>query len=206
LISIAFQKSPVFEEMSTREKNLMIVKGYYLKKITGCRAFVLLLSVILLTAGKSFGQEQREMKKTICAGGIIFHPLFPDQLAIVMGKKGTWSLPKGHVEKGETVLEGAKREIYEETGLTDLVFDRELGSYERIIHKKNGNDEYDEIKVIHIFLFHTESTQLRPVDPANPEAKWANVEECLQLLKHDTDKEFLLKNVCPLIPIKVKNR
>jgi len=31
---------------------------------------------------------------------------------------GKWNIPAGHLELGETIFEGAKREIYEETGCT----------------------------------------------------------------------------------------
>jgi 8-oxo-dGTP pyrophosphatase MutT (NUDIX family) len=33
-----------------------------------------------------------------------------------------WDFPKGRVEAGETALEGARREVAEETGITDLAF------------------------------------------------------------------------------------
>jgi 8-oxo-dGTP pyrophosphatase MutT (NUDIX family) len=36
--------------------------------------------------------------------------------------KGHWDLPKGHVEKGETEEQTARREINEETGVTDIEF------------------------------------------------------------------------------------
>lgn len=35
-------------------------------------------------------------------------------------KKGHWDFPKGHLEKDETELEAAKREVAEETGLKDI--------------------------------------------------------------------------------------
>ena len=35
-------------------------------------------------------------------------------------RRGTWECPGGHVEKGETALEAAKRELIEETGAKDF--------------------------------------------------------------------------------------
>lgn len=36
---------------------------------------------------------------------------------LVLDKGNKWDLPKGHVEPGETFIQGALRECYEETGL-----------------------------------------------------------------------------------------
>ena len=39
-------------------------------------------------------------------------------LLLVKGRRsGKWSFPKGHIESGETTLDCALRELYEETGL-----------------------------------------------------------------------------------------
>src|SRR5260221_4761568 len=40
------------------------------------------------------------------------------QVLLVRHKSGHWTLPKGHPELNETPLECAKRELFEETGLT----------------------------------------------------------------------------------------
>ena len=34
-------------------------------------------------------------------------------------ERGTWEIPGGHIEEGESWLEAAKRELYEETGAVD---------------------------------------------------------------------------------------
>lgn len=40
-----------------------------------------------------------------------------NKLLVVLGRCGLYSLPKGVIEKGETFIECAQREAYEETGL-----------------------------------------------------------------------------------------
>ena len=98
-----------------------------------------------------------------------------------------WSLPKGHVEADEDLLTAARREIYEESGVKQLEYVAELGSYERM-----GGKKLNELKRITIFLFKTEEVKLQPLDSANPEARWVNPEEVVNLLTHEKDKEFWL--------------
>ena len=62
----------------------------------------------------------KKINKTITAGGIIINEY--KEVVIVNQNHDSWSLPKGHVEDNETILETAKREIYEETGLSDIEF------------------------------------------------------------------------------------
>ena len=69
------------------------------------------------------------MKKTHSAGGVVTNQ---EGKVLVVSQHGTsWSLPKGHIDPGETALAAARREIYEESGIRDLEFVRELGTYER---------------------------------------------------------------------------
>lgn len=55
--------------------------------------------------------------KSRCYGGIIKSSSSGKYL-LVKGFTGKWSFPKGHREENETPHDCAKREIYEETGLT----------------------------------------------------------------------------------------
>lgn len=129
------------------------------------------------------------MIKTESAGGIVLR----DGFVLVVNQRGTsWSLPKGHIEQGESPLQAAKREIAEESGITDLQFIKELGSYQRYLIGKNGDDDKSELKTIHLFLFRTTTKMLKPRDPKNPEARWVAKDKVADLLTHPKDKEFYL--------------
>jgi ADP-ribose pyrophosphatase YjhB (NUDIX family) len=128
------------------------------------------------------------MRKTRSAGGVVTNH---EGKVLVVSQRGTsWSLPKGHVDAGENALLAAKREIYEESGIRDLEFVRELGSYERHKIGVDGGDDRSELKEITMFLFRTSETLLRPVDPDNPEARWVEKSKVALLLTHARDKEF----------------
>ena len=68
-------------------------------------------------------------KYTYCSGGIIIND--KQEIAIVNQNHNSWSLPKGHIDDGETKLEAAIREIYEETGITNPKLIKSLGSFGR---------------------------------------------------------------------------
>ncbi len=128
------------------------------------------------------------MKKTHSAGGVVTNN---EGKILVVSQHGTsWSLPKGHIDPGENAVVAAKREIYEESGIRDVEFIRELGTYERHRIGVDGGDDPSELKVITMFLFRTGEKSLRPVDPDNPQAKWVEKSKVAALLTHEKDKEF----------------
>ncbi len=130
-----------------------------------------------------------EAKVTHSAGGLI---LSAENKILLVSQYGTsWSLPKGHLEVGEDDLKAAHREIFEETGLKELVFIKELGTYERFRIGRDGNEEKDELKKIKIFLFRTSELTLEPQDPDNPVAKWVEIGELQKYLTHPKDQAFI---------------
>jgi len=102
----------------------------------------------------------------------------------------SWSLPKGHVDDGESARDAAAREIYEETGVRDLVYVRDLGSYDRFRTAFDGGDDVEELKTITMFLYTTVEMALAPVDPVHPEARWVSRDEVVGLLTHRLDQAF----------------
>ncbi len=129
-------------------------------------------------------------KETLTAGGVVLNK--KGQVLVVNQNNNSWSLPKGHIDPGESDLEAAKREVYEESGISDLKFIKELGRYERYRIGLNDSDDKSELKKIVMFLFTTIQEELKPIDPGNPEARWVEKNKVADLLTHRKDKEFFL--------------
>lgn len=130
------------------------------------------------------------MKQTQSAGGVVLNE--KNQVLVVSQFGTSWSLPKGHVEQGEDLRDAAVREITEESGVSDLEFIKELGSYSRYrIGKDPRFEDETELKTITLFLFRTKHTgSLSPIDPHNPEARWVEKDEVSELLTNKKDREF----------------
>jgi 8-oxo-dGTP pyrophosphatase MutT (NUDIX family) len=133
-------------------------------------------------------------KSKVSTGGVVINS--KKQVAVVSQHGNSWSLPKGHVDPGEDEIEAAKREIYEEAGiaLDKLKVVKYLGEYQRYrIGKDPKVDDKTSLKTIKIYLFKTNQKNLNPVDPANPEARWVEIDDVSALLTHSKDKEFFEK-------------
>lgn len=131
------------------------------------------------------------MKETRSAGGVVVNS--KGEVLVVSQHGTSWSLPKGHIDPGEDPLAAAKREIYEESGVSELQLLRELGTYQRYKIGVNGGEDRSELKTITMFLFKTSQNSLKPTDPDNPEARWVVKKEVADLLTHPEDKKFFSK-------------
>jgi 8-oxo-dGTP pyrophosphatase MutT (NUDIX family) len=121
------------------------------------------------------------------AGGIVLGEAGTVVLVKSRGGDGSWLFPKGHFDAGETDEETARREIQEETGLTDLELLDDLGTYERPSIRHDGTDRA-EMKSIHMFLFsappHTALTPSLEI----AEAKWVPYREVAQSIGSEKDR------------------
>ncbi len=81
------------------------------RPISGLRNFV-----------KTHRPTIKEVVREPTAGGIVFRRSKKGELEILLiaDSKKRWTIPKGHIEEGETPRQTAKREIQEETGLKNM--------------------------------------------------------------------------------------
>lgn len=75
--------------------------------------------LIIMTedADASFKRFSKLFQPVAAAGGVVFNE--KDEVLLIF-RQGKWDLPKGKVDKGETVEEAAIREVQEECGIEKL--------------------------------------------------------------------------------------
>lgn len=91
----------------------------------------------------------RKLPVVTAAGGMVFNEK-KEILFIYRNKR--WDLPKGKVEKNETLKEAAVREVMEETGIKDLEIKDFLQETFHVFQRKN---KY-KLKVTHWFEMYSE--------------------------------------------------
>ena len=129
------------------------------------------------------------------AGGVVVNS--EGKIALVQQHGNSWSFPKGGIEAGESELEAARREVFEETGLRDLeLLQKELlGSYERYSLGLDGKTENPDwgLRKRTLFLFGAHETDFRAEahDEEITDMRWVTFDEALELLTHPKDREFL---------------
>ena len=101
--------------------------------------------------------------------------------------QGHWDFPKGNKEKGETYLETTKREIKEETGISDIVF-RDRFEKEITYNYSRQNEKISK-KVIY-FLAKTKATNV-VLSSEHTDFVWELYENALKRLTYKNAKEIL---------------
>jgi 8-oxo-dGTP diphosphatase len=116
----------------------------------------------LSTLFVSLMTEESETREgpTIGVGGVVIQ----DERVVLIRRgteplKGHWSIPGGRLEWGETLVEGVRRELREETGLEVRVGEL-IEAFERIFRDAAGRPRYHF--VILDFLCEAERGQPRP--------------------------------------------
>ena len=88
---------------------------------------------------------KKKLKTIVAGGGLVYNP--KGEILFIY-RNDRWDLPKGKVDKGETIKDAAIREVEEETGVKKLKIDSLLKKTYHIF-KRNGTYK---LKETHWFL------------------------------------------------------
>jgi len=99
--------------------------------------------------------------REISAGGVVYKRDEEGIKFLLLKKTGariTWVLPKGKIDKGESVEEAAQREVQEETGLSQLKIIKKLGE-ENYFYRSYQKEKFLVKKTVYYFLMRTEGRE-----------------------------------------------
>ncbi len=137
-------------------------------------------------------------KKDRSIGVIIFHMKSgKPEFLIIKHRQGHWSFPKGHKEKGETDIQTAKRELSEETGITDVKFISEKIELSEVYIFNSGKNHRVE-KSVDYFIAEVFSETVKIDNKEIVNFQWCEQEEGLKLVTF-TESENLLKKAYNII-------
>lgn len=136
------------------------------------------------------------MKREFSAGGIVVRRLGgrPHVAAIRPqgAKPGTWVLPKGAIDPGESPAQTALREVREETGLEGRAVEK-LGDV-KYVYTWNGERIF---KVVSFFLVRAGRGRIGEIEEAMrvevAEARWLPLEEAPTLLAYGGERAMAAK-------------
>lgn len=92
----------------------------------------------------------QDILRETTAGGVVFRRDKNGQVQILLAQdaKDRWTIPKGHIEPGETPRQTAEREIQEETGLKEMDVLDHLGKTQFRYRRQNSL----VLMTMHVFL------------------------------------------------------
>jgi 8-oxo-dGTP pyrophosphatase MutT (NUDIX family) len=106
---------------------------------------------------------------------------------------GTWALPKGNLDPGESPAETALREVREETGIAGRLVEK-LGDVRYTYTRRGGVRVF---KIVSFYLVRAEQGRIGEIEEAMrvevAEARWLPLEEAPQLLSYGGEREMAAK-------------
>ncbi len=128
--------------------------------------------------------------KEISAGFVVFYfnkEKKEIEFLLLLNSKGHWDFPKGHIEKGESLIEGAKRELEEEAGIKKIkVYP---GFMEKISYYYVEKGER-RFKKVYFFLGEVEKKEVK-ISFEHTGFRWVSHEEGIKLLSYENSRKVL---------------
>lgn len=133
----------------------------------------------------------QEIVREPTAGGIVFRrdKAGDIEILLIQDHKDRWTIPKGHIEEGETAQQAAKREIGEEAGLTDTEV---LGWLGKIHFRYRRIDKLVLIsQQVYLMRVNTDGEEIQKEDWMNG-IKWFKYNDALDVIEYEDIGKLML--------------
>lgn len=135
--------------------------------------------------------RRRKAKVEVSAGGIVYDRRRGKVKVVLVGTAAphvTWRLPKGHVERGEKMLDAARREVQEEAGVGGSGGPKLGVAHFFFTHPVNKEFIH---KFVHYYLFKKQSGSVHLHDKEYASARWFALDEAVKAATFKNDKLML---------------
>ena len=124
----------------------------------------------------------------LAAGAVLLSETGTETLLLHHREQNRWCFPKGHVDPGESLAEAARREIQEETGLSDI----HLGS-EILEVSYRFYSPATQRNVLKTTVYFRAQTPKRSAHPESTfdRAEWVGLGRARELVRYDTDRQAI---------------
>lgn len=126
----------------------------------------------------------------VSSGGVV---VFGNTILLLKKYNGDWVLPKGRLEKGESIKSAALREVLEESGVKGQILEY-LGE----VNYKYNNLRKNEIvyKTVHWYLMKTSSMTCVPQKKEGfVDARFVHMEKAKDILKYRDEQKIVMKGI-----------
>jgi len=121
------------------------------------------------------------------AGAVVYRDTEAGRKYLLLQNSGRWDFPKGGVEPGESELQTVKREVEEETGITDL---RIIPGFRKVIeyfYRRDGKNIHKQV----VYLLASTPDDAVKISFEHQGYGWFPYQEALQRASYDNSKVTL---------------
>lgn len=134
----------------------------------------------------------QEIVREPTSGGIVFRVTKDGkdiEILLIQDSKGRWTIPKGHIESGETAKVTARREIEEETGLKNVSILTWLGK----IHFKYRRADKLVLMTTQVYLVQALDAKEKPMGEKWMKGiKWFAFTDALEAIEYSDIEKLML--------------
>ena len=122
------------------------------------------------------------------AGGVVSNK---EDKVLFIYRLNKWDLPKGKIEKGESIAETSVREVEEETLITDVILENFIATTYHIYKERNG---VKVLKYVHWYKMSTETDKnpVPQIEEGITDAQWLTKNEIFSKVYPNTFRNIRL--------------